>query len=376
VCEKRVAEARKNYLAAGVTGRFTVPGSVVADWKGCGSCPDCYLPSFNYRSGSSVQAIMALSNLDDPANPLRFRFGFMASSDNHSARPGTGYKEFGRLFDTEARGGKSKYWLDQMVVQSDPSPESKPFDRASTNLPSFQLLDFERQASYFITGGLVAVHAANRTRDAIWHALENRQVYGTSGERILLWFDLLNGPNGELSMGSETKLAENPKFRVRAAGSYKQKPGCPKFTTDGLSSERLERLCRGECYNPSDERYVITRIEVVRIRPQIRQDEPLEKLIDDPWLSIGCPKTSEGCSVEFEDPDFQSGGREALYYVRAVQEPTLAVNAGGERCKRDEKGYCIEPNPCYGDYRTPADDDCLAPNEERAWSSPIFVGTL
>jgi hypothetical protein len=372
-CEQRVAEARKNYLAAGVTGRFTVPGTEVADWKACGSCPDCYLPSFNYRAGGSVQAIMALSNLQDPENPLRFRFGFMASSDNHSARPGTGYKEYGRLIITEARGGCDEYWHEQMTVGSDPAPESKPFDRSSTDLPAFQLLDFERQASYFLTGGLVAVHAASRTRDAIWNALKNRQVYGTSGERILLWFDLLNGPNGELTMGSEVQLAENPKFRVRAAGSFKQKPGCPEFTTDGLSNERLERLCRGECYNPSDERYVITRIEVVRIRPQIRDDEPLEDLIDDPWLSIGCSKTSQGCTVEFEDPDFQSGGREALYYVRAIQEATPAVNAGGERCKRDEKGYCTEPNPCYGDYRTAADDDCLAPNEERAWSSPIFV---
>jgi hypothetical protein len=96
-------------------------------------------------------------------------------------------------------------------------------------------------------------------------------------------------------------------------------------------------------------------------------------LVKDPWRTLPCPEDPAGCTVEFEDRDFSASGREALYYVRAIQEPTLAVNAALLRCVPDGEGGCAEVKPCYGDYRTPAGDDCLAPNEERAWSSPIFV---
>ena len=62
-----------------------------------------------------------------------------------------------------------------------------------------------------------------------------------------------------------------------------------------------------------------------------------------------------------------------IYYARAIQEPTAAVNGGGLRCEYDAEGVCVAVNPCYGDYRTDRSDDCLSPNEERAWSSPIYV---
>ena len=376
VCAARVAAARSNFLAAGTAGRFTVPDTVVTDWGDCGQCRDCFTPSYNYRPGGAVQYIAALTNFSGDGGPRNFRFGFMASSDNHRARPGTGYKEYGRLYNTEAHGPRDRTWYEQLygTVKDPPAPASLPLDARDSSLMFTKRIDMERQVSFFMTGGLVATHATARSRDAIWDSMQRREVYGTSGPRILLWFDLVNGPDGAvLPMGSETELAENPRFRVRAVGSYVQKPGCPDVSVRGLSAERLEWLCRGECYHPGDERHPIERIEIVRIRPQRTADEDIADLVEDPWRTFECRQDGAGCSVEFEDPDFARDGREVLYYVRALQEPTPIVNGGGLRCERGADGECVEANPCYGDYRTPFEDDCLIDGHERAWSSPIYL---
>jgi hypothetical protein len=373
-CEARVEAARQNYVDGGTTGWQTVPGVHVEDWLDCGQCRDCFNPAYGYRPKGSTQYAMAISSFDESGEPRRFRFGFIGSSDNHLARPGTGYKEIDRHDTTEASGPIDETWAERLgVAPGEPEPESVPVE------PFEQLGQFlrrsyaERQMSFFMTGGLVAVHAEGRHRRAIWDGLERREVYATSGERILLWFELLNADEGRVPMGAEATTAETPRFRVRAVGSSVQKDGCPDYAVRGLGAERLEHLCRGECNNPSDERRRITRIEVVRIRPQVRPDEPVEELIEDPWRQFACAPDPAGCAVEFEDPEFATGGREALYYVRAIQEPTPAINAGGLRCKYDAEGNCIEVNPCYGDYKTDKQDDCLSENEERAWSSPIYL---
>jgi len=372
VCEQRVQDARKNYLAAEAAGHLTVPGASVEDWGDCGQCRDCFEAPFMHRPGGSAQYILARGNFDNPSAPAYSPIGFVASSDNHTARPGTGYKEFARRKMTEAAGPRSAAWRKRIFGKPEPSsPTSIALTPDEIRAkPKFRILDLECQASFFMTGGLVGVHANGRDRDSIWKALQERHVYGTSGPRILLWFELDNGDGGSAPMGSEIAFSANPHFTVRASGAFKQKPGCPLWTQRALSADRLERLCAGECYNPGDERLKITRIEVVRIQPQEFDSEPLQSLIKDPWRTLPCPANKSTCSVQFDDPDFQSGARDTIYYVRAIQQPTPAINADNLRC---EGVGCKKLRPCYGDFRTAYNDQCLADTEQRAWSSPIFV---
>jgi hypothetical protein len=370
-CAERAAEARA--LAANARGRSAddaVPLASGDDWGDAGQCRDCFLPAYALRPLMSVQYALALTSFANPVEPWRYRFGFIAASDVHSARPGTGYKEFARrqMVDGQRDGAARREWDPPSVL---PARAVAP-DASRT--PGFMRLAAgpvdDRIGASLFTGGLVAVHAAARNRGAIWDALARREVYGTSGPRTMLWFDLLNAPDEIVRpMGGEVRMRFAPRFRVRAIGSQKQAPGCPELGAGGLAPERVARLCRGECWNPSDERHLITRIEVVRIRPQREPNEPVDELIDDPWKSFACPPDSAGCAVEFADDDFAVAARDSVYYVRAIEEPTPAVNGKGLDCQPGAAGACTTLDA------TPAspDDDRLGPVEERAWSSPIFV---
>ena len=375
VCNKRASVARFNYASEGTAGFATVFDEESSDWLDSNQCKDCFLPAFNYRPGGSIQYITAIRNFDENDSIDRFKFGFIASSDNHKARPGTGYKEINRREMTEAAGpadptgyllgfregdgvyskSTAKNWTSETLPSGPPEPE--------------------RLASFFLTGGLVATHSNGKNRDAIWNSIKRKEVYATSGPRILLWFNLVNAPNGEeVPMGSDIKMSENPRFVVKAAGSFIQKPGCPEYTYNALGKDKLEHLCRNECYNPSDIRKQIDRIEIVRIRPQSYKGENISSLIEDTWKVFKCPKSSSDCSFSFTDKEFSDLERDTVYYVKAIEEPSKVINAGNLRCEYDVLGNCTKTNICNGSSLiTPYEEDCLEETQERAWSSPIYI---
>ena len=370
-CEARALRARRLHAAAGVNGVRVVPGQRQEDWLDAGQCRDCFLPAFDYRPGMSAQYALALGAAGE-GTAGRFRFGLVGSSDNHSARPGTGYKEFSRLAMSDQRGIADEGWLRWL-------PAGAPPDAAPLEVGALEprgLEGAERMASFWLSGGLVAAHSRGRSRDALWEALQRRQVYATSGPRILLWFDWLNASSdggASTPMGGEARTRSAPRFRVRALGARVQQPGCADEAREILGDARLALLCKDECHHPGDTRERIARIEVVRIRPRQHAGERIEHLVEDPWRVFDCGPEAGACVVDFEDPEFPEAARDAVYYVRAVQEASLAINAGTLRCRAGDQRACQEVAPCYGDFRSDEADDCLAPAEERAWSSPIFV---
>ena len=375
-CAVRGDYARQLYVDNWQAGHNVVGGASAEDWLDAGQCVDCFLPAFNYRPGGSAQYALSVTNFDNAYNPQRFNFALMASSDNHWARPGTGIKEFGRYGNTDTSGVQKESARKLAYHRSEYS--AMPREDDFRDLPPAAKFEHERASSFYYTGGLVAVHADGRDRERIWSSLRSKRVYGTSGERILLWFDLLNSDQGKQTMGAEVAMSDAPRFRVAAVGAFKQKPGCPDYVVDGLSGERIQSLCRGECYNPSDERKLINRIEVIRIRPQMVRDEPMiladgSSRIEDVWKSFECEPNQDGCSVEFTDAEFETQQRDFIYYVRAIQEPGPHINGDNLRARYDENGQAVSVSPCYSDDRTDKNNDCPASEEGRAWSSPIFV---
>jgi hypothetical protein len=129
-------------------------------------------------------------------------------------------------------------------------------------------------------------------------------------------------------------------------------------------------LCLSECHFPDERRHRIEAIEIVRITPG-DGDEDLDERIEDPWRTHVCDDDASGCVFTFDDPDFDTHDR--VYYARVLQEPTPAINGANLRTTFDANGDAQSVDPCHAGSRSAADDDCLAPVQERAWSSPLFL---
>lgn len=318
-CEQRAATTRQMYLDnMGVHSQFSRARDVVTDthpndWGSCDQLVGEFQPSYYYQPLQSAQYSLTLGGTGK-----RFRPGFIASTDIHSARAGATYKEQQRIYFTDVKEKASAPTIPDparpgMAQPVPPSPWS-PFPDSE-----------DLSNAFYYSGGLVALYSEGRSRDAIWDALYRREVYGTSGPRIGLMFEMMATDGNWYPMGTERQTIANPRFRVRGTGSLKQRPGCPESVSLALGADRMQTLCRGECFYPDDDAWSVTRLELVRILPQQQGDTSTAALIEDPWMTYECPPESRTCEAEFVDNSFSELQREALYYARVIQEATPAI---------------------------------------------------
>jgi hypothetical protein len=98
---------------------------------------------------------------------------------------------------------------------------------------AFQQLDFERAGSFFMTGGLVAVHSDGRDRDSIWNALQRREVYGDerrSHPPVVRPPERTERARSPMGGAADMRARRGSASR---AGSFEQKPGCPEDSVEG-----------------------------------------------------------------------------------------------------------------------------------------------
>ncbi len=352
-----------------------------SDWGACGQCLDCFQPACNYRNNGSVQKALASAYFDENGNTLHYKFGFIASTDTHTAWSGSVKETKGM---TEG--------------QMNPRQDKRP------------ALDYpapERVDNFLNPGGLAAILAGHRTQDDLWDSLSKKNVYSTSGARIDVWARaMIDGK--VVKMGSEIRSHGNPTFYIKANGAFIEEDDCPyddePLIKTRFNRDEFARICRSQCYRISDKRTPITRIEVVKVLQPMtpkeanmsnleRSDENPEGLIMDPYFTATFH--NEQIEWSWTDTAFmdEPPGRSVAYYFRVIQSETpgyncrpIALLESGRTCNlgdpeaslveslinpqdgSDQKSLLEIEDLCYSDPLEP-ESFC----RERAWTSPFYI---
>jgi len=262
-------------------------------------------------------------------NPLKL--GMIASTDTHNGTPGAVEEDL-----WEGHVGKSDY------------PPTNRLD--GPTLPPGGVV--------FNPGGLAGVWAQENSRDAIFEALTRREVWGTSGPRIVVRF--FGGSGLDAALCSDPQLVEKAYARgVPMGGDLPAGPAAPKFLVQVLADP-------GTATRPA---VPIDRVQIVKGTLDA-QNRPVAKVFEvirgggdfatDPAT---CASTGSGalslCGA-FTDPEFDPA-RPAWYYARVVEAQT---------CRWSQKVCSSTPVAT----RPAACSDPRVPKQvaERAWSSPIW----
>jgi hypothetical protein len=260
------------------------------------------------------------------ANP--FSFGIIASTDTHLATPG--------------------------AVSEASFPGHGGATEAAKEVPT-GLVDVPE----FSPGGLAVIWAEENSRDSLFDALQRREVYGTSGPRIVMRF-FGGWEFAESLCSSPDRVVSGYAEGVPMGGDLAAAPtsdAAPRFLLSAIQDA-------GTKVTPGTP---LERMQIVKLWAEGGGSH--ERVFDVAIADSGGSTTggSELCSL-WSDPDFDSA-RHAVYYARVLERPTPRWQA--LICDR-EKVTCSQEEKLPVDLLPCCDPEWPRSVQERAWSSPIW----
>jgi hypothetical protein len=221
-----------------------------------------------------------------------------------------------------------------------------------------------RYTWHYLGAGYAAVWATENTREAIWDAMQRKEVYGTSGTRMTVRFfggwdyqaaDLKNrnfawvGYQKGVPMGGDLKQAPAGKAPTFMVAAMKD----PMF--GNLDRIQIVKGWLGKDGKAQERVYDVVWGDAERRRPGKDGKLPgVGNTVDvatATWTNtIGDPELS----AVWKDPDFDPAVR-AFYYARVIEIPTPRWTA------YDQVRFDIKMSP-----------EVPMTQQERAWSSPIW----
>mgnify|MGYP000734206434 CR=1 FL=1 len=278
------------------------------------------------------------------ANP--FKFGMIGASDSHTSLASTREENYFGKFAGAEPGTEHRF--DDLVSQ----------DLREDGDGSLNVYHWESLAS-----GLAGVWARENTREALWDAMERKEVYATTGTRMLVrvfagWdfeSDEVHRPDfavqgyqrgvpmgGDLTAASE---GQAPKFMIRALRD-----------ADGANLDRVQ-VIKGwldENGEAQERVYDVAVSDGRQIGPDGRCREPVGSTVDVMDASFTNTIGDAVLAAYWEDPDFDLEQR-AFYYIRVLEIPTPSWVA------YDCKKFMVEPP-----------EGAVLVQQERAYTSPIW----
>ncbi len=290
--------------------------------------PDC-LSHRSYARYALIEGLAERERLG--VNP--FQFGLMASTDTHNGLAG----------GVEERSYPGHLGIADDTLAKRAHPEPGVMGNAANG-----------------PGGLVGVWAEENSRDAIFAAMQRREVFGTSGPRIRPRFYAgVDLPEDLCAAPDRVAVAEAR--GVPMGGELAAADGALRFAVWATRDVGTEAA-------PGN---LLQRIQI--IKGWVDADGGLHQDVIDvaggpnaAAVDAACQPQGPGadalCAV-WQDPDYDAA-RDAVYYARVVENPSCRYTAWQCRALPEAE----RPAGC-GDPNVP---ELI---QERAWTSPIWIST-